>query len=134
MALLPHWRWTKRIVQSPWIIIGPCLLYALIVLPNAATILNAFFPLTLETVRALIGTPLGTAAGWQHFLAFDLFVGRWIYLDSRANNITAWLIAPILYLTLMLGPLGFLAYLVLRTIWLITRGRKWKGILVSPVV
>ncbi|MCA9946741.1 MAG: DUF4281 domain-containing protein, partial [Anaerolineales bacterium] len=42
------------------------------------------------------------------------FVGRWVYLDGRANNISAWFISPILFFVLMLGPLGFLLYLVVR--------------------
>ena len=50
-----------------------------------------------------------------HFLAFDLFVGRWVYLDSRERGISAWLMAPILLVVLMLGPLGFILYLVVRT-------------------
>jgi hypothetical protein len=28
-----------------------------------------------------------------HFLAFDLFVGRWVYLDSRERGISALLMA-----------------------------------------
>jgi hypothetical protein len=50
-----------------------------------------------------------------HFLAFDLFVGRWIYLDSQERRISAWLVAPVLFLTLMLGPAGFLLYLAVRS-------------------
>ena len=49
-----------------------------------------------------------------HFLAFDLFVGRWEYLDARERQLTHWLLAPCLFLTLMLGPLGLLAYLGAR--------------------
>ena len=36
-------------------------------------------------------SPAGVAVGWIHFLAFDLFVGRWEYLDSREKSISAWL-------------------------------------------
>ncbi|MCB0074886.1 MAG: DUF4281 domain-containing protein, partial [Caldilineaceae bacterium] len=54
--------------------------------------------------------------GWVHFLAFDLFVGRWVYLDSRARGITAWLVSPILFVVLMLGPLGFLLYMAVRAL------------------
>ena len=39
---------------------------------------------------------------------------RWAYLDSQARSLSAWLMAPVLFLTLMLGPMGLLAYLVLR--------------------
>jgi len=51
-----------------------------------------------------------------HFLAFDLFVGRWIYLDSRRRQVSPWLMAPLLFLTLMLGPAGLLLYLAVRPV------------------
>ena len=69
---------------------------------------------TLDGVAALLGSPEGAAIAWVHFLAFDLFVGRWIYLDSRERRLGALLMGPILFLGLMLGPLGFLSYLLLR--------------------
>jgi hypothetical protein len=58
--------------------------------------------------------PYFATLAWAHFLAFDLFVGRWIYLDSRERGSSAGLVAPALLLTLMLGPIGFLLYLALR--------------------
>jgi hypothetical protein len=63
-----------------------------------------------------LGSPAGATIAWVHFLAFDLFVGRWIYLDSQDRRISAWLMAPVLFLTLMLGPAGFLFYLVVRSV------------------
>lgn len=53
-------------------------------------------------------------AGWIHFLAFDLMVGLMIVMDSTQHGINYWLVLPCLVLTLMLGPLGLLAYLALR--------------------
>ena len=47
-------------------------------------------------------------------IAFDLFVGRWAYLDSRERGIPALLMAPVLLLTILLGPVGLLTYLVVR--------------------
>jgi hypothetical protein len=52
---------------------------------------------------------------WAHLLAFDLFVGRWAYLDSRQHDISAWIASPLLFFILMAGPLGFLVYLGGRT-------------------
>ncbi len=71
---------------------------------------------TLASIAALLSTPAGAMLGWVHFLAFDLFVARWAYLDSRERRISAWLVSPILVLVLMVGPLGFLLYLGLRTL------------------
>jgi len=70
----------------------------------------------LDTIAAALGTPAGATTAWVHFLAFDLFVGRWVYLDSRVRRITAWLVSPVLLLVFMLGPLGLLVYLIVRSL------------------
>ena len=52
-------------------------------------------------------------AGWIHFLAFDLFVGSWIAADGSARGIRHLALVPVLLLTFLLGPLGFLAYVAI---------------------
>ena len=116
MIVLPHWRWTRRIIGSPLVVVPPALLYAAVVLPGIAEILPAVASPTLAGVSQLLGTPAGATAAWMHFLAFDLFVGRWAYLDSRERGISAWIMAPVLFLILMLGPIGLLLYLGLRAL------------------
>lgn len=115
MILAPHWRWTRRIIGSPWIAAPAALLYALLVLPEIGSILAGVSNPGLANVAALLGEPYGATVAWVHFLAFDLFVGRWAYLDSRARSLSAWIMAPVLFFTLMLGPLGLLAYLLVRS-------------------
>jgi Domain of unknown function (DUF4281) len=114
MILAPTWSWTRRIAGSPLIVTPPILVYAILVLSHLSVILPAVAQPTLDGVRDLLGSPVGAAAGWAHFLAFDLFVGRWIYLDSRERGRHPLLVAPILLLTIMLGPLGLLTYLAVR--------------------
>jgi hypothetical protein len=53
-------------------------------------------------------------ADWIHYLAFDLFVGVWEVKDAQAKNISHWFVIPCLFLTFMLGPIGFLLYSILR--------------------
>ncbi len=116
MILLPRWRWTACILRSPFVSAAPALIYAALVLPRLDTIWPAIARPTLNGVAALLGSPEGATIAWVHFLAFDLFVGRWIYLDSQERRLSALLTAPVLFLTLMLGPLGFLLYLVIRAV------------------
>jgi hypothetical protein len=91
-------------------------LYAALVLPRLAAIWPAVSRPTLNGMAALLGSPAGATIAWAHFLAFDLFVGRWIYLDSQERRVSAWFLAPVLFLTLMLGPAGLLFYLVIRSV------------------
>jgi Domain of unknown function (DUF4281) len=116
LILLPRWRWTERIMRSPFVSAAPALLYAALVLPRLGAIWPAIARPTLPGIATLLGSPEGATIAWVHFLAFDLFVGRWIYLDSQLRRLSPLLSAPVLFLTLMLGPLGFMIYLVLRTV------------------
>jgi hypothetical protein len=116
MILLPDWRWTTRILRSPFVCAAPAALYAAVVLPRLGVIWPAISRPTLGGVAALLGSPAGATIAWAHFLAFDLFVGRWIYLEGRERRINAWLLALVLFLTLMLGPAGLLGYLILRSL------------------
>jgi len=115
MILLPFWRWTERIMQSLWTVVPAALLYALLVLPNSLSLLAELANPALANIAPLLGTPMGATIGWIHFLAFDLFVGRWAYLDSRQRGIHPALTSVTLFFTLMFGPLGLLLYLLLRT-------------------
>jgi hypothetical protein len=112
MILLPHWGWTRRILSSPWVVAPAALLYTALVLPALAALLPQLANPQLDGIAAALGTPAGATVAWVHFLAFDLFAGRWAYLDSRQRGITAWLVSPLLFLILMVGPLGLLLYLV----------------------
>jgi hypothetical protein len=116
MILAPAWSFTRRVIASPWIVAPPLMVYALAVLPALSEVLPAVASPTLLSVAGLLGAPLGAAAGWAHFIAFDLFVGRWIFLDARERGIPHLVTTPILLLTILLGPLGMLAYLVVRAV------------------
>ena len=88
--------------------------YAALVLPDVATILPAVMRPELPDIAALLGTERGATIAWAHFLAFDAFVGRWAWQDGRARDMSPWLAGPVLFLVLMLGPIGFVLHLALR--------------------
>jgi hypothetical protein len=116
MILAPRWVWTRRIIGSPLIVLPAALLYAGLVLPGIAALLPALANPNLMGIAALLGTPQGATIAWVHFLAFDLFVGRWAYLDGLKNGINVFVMAVVLFLILMFGPLGFAVYQGVRLI------------------
>ena len=116
MIVLPKWRVTRRIIESPWIAAPVAAIYSALVLPQAPALLGQLSNPTLSGIADGLGTEEGASIGWAHFLAFDLLVGRWAYLDSREKGISALLMAPVLFFILMLGPFGFLAYLLVRAL------------------
>jgi hypothetical protein len=117
MILLPRWSWTERIIASPLIVVPVVVIYAALVIPAFADVLPAVASPTLDGIRDLLGTANGAAAAWAHMIAFDLFVGRWAWLDARTRGVPALVMAPVLLLTILLGPLGLLAYLLVRPRW-----------------
>lgn len=69
---------------------------------------------TLAGVQALLASDGGATIGWVHYLAFDLFVGIWIARNADRYGFNRIVQIPILFFTLMLGPLGLTLYLLLR--------------------
>ena len=90
MIALPHWRWTRRVMQSPLVCAAPAALYLALALPRLIPLLALVASPTLPGIAAALGSPFGATLAWAHFLAFDLFVGRWAYLDSLERAISAW--------------------------------------------
>ncbi|MFG3680623.1 ABA4-like family protein [Micromonospora chalcea] len=117
MILAPRWSWTARIVGSPLIVAPVLLIYAVLVLPSLGAVLPVVTAPTLDGLRGLLGTSDGAAAAWAHMIAFDLFVGRWIWQDARERDLPVLLTAPVLLLTILLGPLGLAVHLGLRAGW-----------------
>lgn len=72
---------------------------------------------TLAGVATLFTAPGNVMLGWTHYLAFDLFIGSWEVEDSAQRGIPHWLVIPCLGLTFMFGPIGLLAYFIIRTLW-----------------
>ena len=61
-------------------------------------------------------------AGWIHYLAFDLLIGRWQVDQSLAapnKRSLRWLTLPSLIATFMFGPAGLLLFLLLvkTSVW-----------------
>jgi hypothetical protein len=72
---------------------------------------------TLEEVAALFRSPGMLRAGWVHYLAFDLFIGRWVLDDAASRGLQGharWALLPCLLLIFMFGPVGLLLYFALR--------------------
>lgn len=116
MIVATRWGVTRRVIGSPLVVLAPALLYGVLVLPRVGELLPTLSSPTLVGVAELLSTPAGATIAWVHFLAFDLFVGRWEYLDSRERDLSPWLMAPVLLLTFMFGPLGFAVYLLVRAV------------------
>ena len=70
---------------------------------------------SLESVMALFTEENAVLAGWVHYLAFDLLVGMWMIKQNENLGIHQLLMAPVLFATFMLGPVGFLLFILMRS-------------------
>ena len=69
---------------------------------------------SLAGVERLFEHPGPLLAGWVHYLAFDLLVGVWERTEARRIGLSQWLLAPLLFLTFMFGPIGWLLFMAVR--------------------
>lgn len=69
---------------------------------------------SIAEVRALFADDAALAAGWLHYLAFDLFVGAWIARQGLEAGVPRLLLLPCFALTFLFGPAGLLLFLPLR--------------------
>lgn len=110
MIVAPGWDVTERIVASPLIALPAALLYLLGLLPQAGSVAAGVLSPSLAEMTTLLATDQGATLAWAHFLAFDLLVGRWIYSDASRREIPPLVVSPVLVLTLLFGPVGYLGY------------------------
>ncbi|RST83119.1 DUF4281 domain-containing protein [Aquibium carbonis] len=69
---------------------------------------------SLDNVARLFQTRELLLAGWLHYLAFDLFVGAWIVRTAREASVPYWMVVPCLPATFLFGPVGYLAFAMIR--------------------
>ena len=69
---------------------------------------------SIDGIASLFTDQRALLLGWVHYLAFDLWVASWEVEEGRRLGLTHWLVAPCVFLTIMLGPLGLLLFLAIR--------------------
>jgi hypothetical protein len=69
---------------------------------------------SLDALMKLFSVKEALLAGWAHYLVFDLFVGAWQARDAQRIGLNHFILIPCLLLTFLVGPIGLLAYLLIR--------------------
>ena len=115
MIFLPKWKVTRFLIDYRVIPILLALVYAIYIFIAIQTGGGMDFG-SLASVMALFTAENAVLAGWVHYLAFDLLVGMWMLDQNKTLNIHPVLMAPCLVGTFMLGPIGFLAFTIIKTI------------------
>lgn len=112
MIVAPRSRLTARVVRSSTpLLAGLGTAYTALLLKGVLTGGERIDVRDPDQLRRALANPDAFLAGWTHYLAFDLFVGRWIWEDATSAGTTARL--PLL-LTWMAGPAGLTLHLARR--------------------
>lgn len=114
LLVAPRWKGTRFIVLYAIIPLLFALVYASILISLGGVSFSDFG--SLSGIKSLFSNDYALVAGWVHYLAFDLFVGGWILMDSQKHNMRHLLVVPCLFFTFMLGPVGLLLYTLVRGI------------------
>lgn len=113
MILLPKWKVTRFLIDFKVIPLLLSVLYAIYIFQAILTGGGMDFG-SLASVMALFTEENAVLAGWVHYLAFDLIVGMWMLDQNKTLRIHQAVMAPCLFGTFMLGPIGFLLFMIIR--------------------
>ena len=122
LTIAPRWKWTQKLVISGIVPLALSVVYLILIVLFFGRSEGGYG--SLAYVMLLFTNKYNVLAGWIHYLAFDLFVGGWEVKDAQARGISHWFVVPCLFLTFMLGPIGFLAYHAIR---LVVSNKKDEG-------
>ena len=114
LIILPKWKVTRFLIDYKVIPLLLSLFYAFYIVLHIQSGAGLDFG-SLSSVMSLFTLEDAVMAGWVHYLAFDLLVGMWMINQNRSLGIHQLLMAPCLFATFMLGPIGFLLFMVLKT-------------------
>ena len=115
MIVLPKWRVTRFLIDYKVVPIFLSLFYVFYMFSHIDTGGALDFG-SLASVMSLFTMEYAVMAGWVHYLAFDLLIGMWMINQNQQLGIHQLLMAPCLFATFMLGPVGFLLFMLIRTI------------------
>lgn len=113
LVFVPYWKYAQPIIMGG-IIVLLAILYSYLILKDIGNFNPDSFG-SLENVKALFQNDSAVAAGWLHYLAFDLFVGAYIMRGAKALNISRILATVCLPFTFMFGPMGYLLFFLIKT-------------------
>ena len=112
LIFLPRrWEWLNRI-PALFIPIMLSVVYSYLIARYFFSAEGGFD--TLANVQQLFTYPEAAFAGWVHYLAFDLFIGGLIAKQADEIGLSRLIQAPILLLTFMFGPFGYLLFAITK--------------------
>ena len=115
LIFLSKWKVTRFLIDFKVIPLALAFIYAIYIF-QAIQIGGMMDFGSLKSVMVLFTEENAVLAGWIHYLAFDLLIGMWMLDQNKELRINQLIMAPCLFLTFMLGPIGFLLFMLIKTV------------------
>lgn len=117
LLILPHAKITEALVHSVALplILGVTYMWLLGTALSLPTPEGAGFS-SLSGLMKLFTVEMALVAGWAHYIVFDMFVGAWEARDAQRVGLHHLVLAPCLLMTLAVGPIGLMLYILVRGI------------------
>lgn len=114
MILFPKWKVTRFLIDYKVVPIFIAIIYAVYIGLSISGGGSMDFG-SFESVKELFTKDNAILAGWMHYICFDLLIGMWMVNQNRDLKIHQLLMAPCLFFTFMLGPIGFLFFTIFKS-------------------
>jgi hypothetical protein len=115
LIFLPTWKVTRFLIDYKIIPIILSVVYAIYIgIALSAGGMMDFG--SLKSVMQLFTVENAVLAGWIHYLAFDLLVGMWMVNQNKTLQIHPIIMTPCLLGTFLFGPVGFLIFMMIRSV------------------
>ncbi|MGW1838683.1 ABA4-like family protein [Streptomyces sp. NPDC002067] len=114
LILAPGRRLTDRVAASPLPLLPVIAVYLALAVPVFPELWAAVRHPDLAGFQELMTLGGGAGAIWAQVIAWDLFIGQWMYREARPLGIHPLVMGPLLVLTILLSPFGLLLFLPLR--------------------
>jgi hypothetical protein len=114
LLVLPNWKHSQAVVLNGVILVLG-LVYTYLILGSIGEFDVDSFS-TLSNVKDLFQEDGAVAAGWLHYLAFDLFVGAYIVRKSKEIGLSRLIYSFILPFAFMFGPIGYVLFAIAKAI------------------
>ena len=112
MSVILKRDWLRDVLAGTYIPVAISAAYTILIVFFFAGAEGGFD--TLENVQMLFTSPWAALAGWIHYLAFDLFMGARIARGFAGQGLPRWPLVLLLPLTFLFGPIGYLAFEIIK--------------------
>ncbi len=114
IVFAPDRKWAMRAVDVFLVLLAAH--FTAITLPMVPTLLPMIAAPTFGGINQILASPMGTLGSWNHMVLADLWIGRWVALDTLSRR-HSWILRLVFIpWILFFGPVGLCFYLVYRMV------------------